>query len=228
MSPETKQLILIGDHKQLRPRASYDFSVEKGDGYDLNRSLFERLVLKRYPHDVLAEQHRMRPEISHLVRELTYSELTDAPRTSNRPDLRGFSSNVIFVGHDYPEDGVADVDDLSFLSLSTSKRNTFEAEMTLRCLKYLMQQNYNTENIVILTPYLGQLHLIVKILGGDFEAQLNPKDAIDLAKSRMATEESESVPEKSAKGKEKPKITISTIGECGRLQHKPSILIAYR
>lgn len=36
LGPKTKQLILIGDHKQLRPKVHYDLSVEKGDGYDLN------------------------------------------------------------------------------------------------------------------------------------------------------------------------------------------------
>ncbi len=36
LGPETKQLILIGDHKQLRPKVHYDLSVEKGNGYNLN------------------------------------------------------------------------------------------------------------------------------------------------------------------------------------------------
>ncbi|KAH0128691.1 P-loop containing nucleoside triphosphate hydrolase protein, partial [Aureobasidium melanogenum] len=96
LNPTAKQLIMIGDHKQLRPFVNYDSSVEKGDGYDLNRSMFERLVLKGYPHQVLAQQHRMRPEISDLVRQLTYPDLIDAPKTQHRPDLRGFSDNVIF------------------------------------------------------------------------------------------------------------------------------------
>ena len=55
MGPETKHLVLIGDHQQLRPKInSYALSVEKGEGYDLNRSLFERLVLAGYPHSTLA------------------------------------------------------------------------------------------------------------------------------------------------------------------------------
>ena len=36
MTPQTKQLILIGDHKQLRPKVNnYDLTIEKGDGYNL-------------------------------------------------------------------------------------------------------------------------------------------------------------------------------------------------
>lgn len=42
LGPHTEQLIMIGDHKQLRPKCSYELSVQQGDGFDLNRSLFER------------------------------------------------------------------------------------------------------------------------------------------------------------------------------------------
>ncbi len=95
LGEKTTQLILIGDHKQLRPKAAnYELSVEKGEGYDLNRSLFERLVLKGFPHHVLTHQHRMRPEISSLVRSLTYPELIDAPKTKGRPNLRGFQESI--------------------------------------------------------------------------------------------------------------------------------------
>lgn len=59
LGPDTKQLILIGEHRQLRPKVHHDLSVEKGDGYDLNRSLFERLVLRGHPHHSLHQQHRM-------------------------------------------------------------------------------------------------------------------------------------------------------------------------
>jgi hypothetical protein len=50
LESETKQLILIGDRKQLRPKyANYTLSTEKEDGFDFNRSMFERLVFKGFP-----------------------------------------------------------------------------------------------------------------------------------------------------------------------------------
>ena len=55
MGPSTEQLILIGDHQQLRPKCSYELSVDGGNGYDLNRSLFERLVSKGVPHVTLTK-----------------------------------------------------------------------------------------------------------------------------------------------------------------------------
>jgi superfamily I DNA and/or RNA helicase len=159
LGPETKQLMLIGDHKQLRPKAHHDLSVEKGDGYDLNRSLFERLILRDYPHQILSQQHRMRPELSALVRQLTYPGLIDAPKTQNRPNLRGFTDNLVFLNHEEREMEMADVPNWRDATSASSKKNLFEAQMTLKCVRYLGQQGYRTDEIAVLTPYLGQLRL---------------------------------------------------------------------
>lgn len=174
LNPSAKQLIMIGDHKQLRPFVNYNLSVEKGDGYDLNRSMFERLVLKGYPHQVLAQQHRMRPEISALPRQLTYPDLIDAPETQNRPDLRGFSDNVIFINHDQLEDTGSE--DPETVILNTSKCNTFEAEMALMTVKYLLLQNYDARSVVVLTPYLGQLKKLQEVFSREFDAVLSNSD----------------------------------------------------
>ncbi len=71
-----ERLIMIGDHKQLRPKIDqHRLSVESGLGYDLNRSLFERLAIGGFPVSALGTQHRMRPELSAIVRAMTYPEL---------------------------------------------------------------------------------------------------------------------------------------------------------
>lgn len=41
----------------------YSLRVESGRGFDLNVSLFERLVKSGYPHTTLELQHRMPPEV---------------------------------------------------------------------------------------------------------------------------------------------------------------------
>ncbi|KAG6919535.1 hypothetical protein DXG01_005125 [Tephrocybe rancida] len=180
LAEKTSQLILIGDHKQLRPKVNnYELTVEKGEGYDLNRSLFERLILKDYPHTKLTSQHRMRPEISALIRELTYEELSDAPRTRNRPDLRGAQDNIIFVDHNHPEDN-SQLSDRKDGGATSSKQNSFEVEMVLKIVKYLVQQGYKTEEMVVLTPYLGQLQVLKKAINKDQDAFLNDLDAADL------------------------------------------------
>jgi superfamily I DNA and/or RNA helicase len=154
MVPTTKQLIQIGDHKQLRPKVkSFKLSVESGSGYDLNRSLFERLMLQGRPSCTLLNQHRMRPEISELIRH-NYPALYDAPNTHNRPHLLGFQSDVIFVNHSHLEAKHNVLLDKWDPNMKSSKQNVYEADMVLKCVRYLGQQNYKTDNIVILTPYL--------------------------------------------------------------------------
>lgn len=100
-------MVLTLYFRQLRPKVNnFYLTVEKGEGFDLNRSLFERLVLKGFPHTQLKTQHRMRPEISALVRHLTYPELQDAPKTQGRPNIRGIRGNVVLINHEQPEDEV--------------------------------------------------------------------------------------------------------------------------
>ena|SRR6202035_4742576 len=120
-------MMLVFSFRQLRPKVSnYLLTVEKGDGYDLNRSLFERLVLKGFPHVTLREQHRMRPEISTLVRHLTYPDLVDAPKTKNRPNLRGIRDNVVFIDHDHPEDEFLQIEERRDMSAKSSKQNKYK------------------------------------------------------------------------------------------------------
>ncbi|CAL1701681.1 unnamed protein product [Somion occarium] len=189
LCPSTKQLILIGDHKQLRPKVNnYLLTVEKGEGYDLNRSLFERLVLKGYPHTTLSAQHRMRPEISSLVRQLTYPDLIDAPNTQNRPSLRGVRDNVVFVNHSTPEDDASELEERKDVTVKSSKRNTFEVEMVLKIVRYLAQQGYGTDRIVILTPYLGQLREIQKALQEHNDPILNDLDSYDLVRAGLVSD----------------------------------------
>jgi len=200
---ETDQLILIGDHKQLRPKAHHDLSVEKEDGYDLNRSLFERLILRGYPHQVLSQQHRMRPEISSLVRHLTYPDLTDAPSTKSRPNLRGFQDDLIFLNHEDLEDETPNACDFKDGNSTSSKSNRFEALMTLRCVRYLGQQGYGTNKIVILTPYVAQLRLLFDVLARENDPVLNDLDSYDLVRAGL-------MPAATAKMQKRP-IRISTI-----------------
>ena len=205
LGPGTQQLVLIGDHQQLRPKVHYDFSVAKGSGYDADISLFERLVLKDHPHQTLSEQHRMRPEISTLVRELTYPDLTDAPETLSRPDMRGFQSNLVFVNHDQPEDDSSNVRDSRDFQTGVSKSNLHEAKMTLACVKYLAQQGYNSEKIVVLTPYVAQLRLLYDVLSEENDPVLNDLDFHDLVQAGL-------MPSGLAR-LQKGKLRISSIGK---------------
>ncbi|KAF5983131.1 hypothetical protein FBULB1_3920 [Fusarium bulbicola] len=189
MSASVKQLILIGDHKQLRPKVgNYLLTKEKGEGYDLNVSLFERLVIQGHHFTALEEQHRSHPDISQYPRMLAYPELKDMPSTSDRQTIRGLKSRVTFVHHERPEDTMDDVAERRDPTAKASKRNLHEAMMVLRMVRYLSQNGYKTENMVVLTPYLGQLFLLKETLRKEMDPWLNDVDNHDLVRAGLVTQ----------------------------------------
>jgi superfamily I DNA and/or RNA helicase len=177
--------------RQLRPKVNnYQLTVEKGDGFDLNRSLFERLVLKGYPHVTLSKQHRMRPEISTFVRHLTYPDLVDGEKTQGRPNIAGVRDNVVFIHHSSPEDDHSEFDQSGIkseeLGSKSSKRNQHEVVMVLKILRYLVQQGYGTDDIVILTGYLGQLRALQEALRqANNDTILSDLDSADLVRAGL-------------------------------------------
>lgn len=208
LAPSVKQLILIGDHKQLRPKINnYSLSVEKGDGFDLNRSLFERLILQGAPHTTLQKQHRMVPEISMIPRALTYPDLLDGPKTNGRPRIRGLQDHVVFINHGKLEDTDKALRERRDPGVKESKKNTFEAQMILECIKYFGQQGYSADKLVILTPYLGQLRVLQDLLReNQHDPALSEMDKLELLRAGLLTQAAAKVDQKT--------LRVSTIGEC--------------
>lgn len=211
LTSSVKQLVLIGDHKQLRPKINnYNLTVEKGEGYDLNRSMFERLILQGHPHTTLQKQHRMHPDISVLVRELTYPDLEDDPKTNLRDPIRGVGDRVVFVNHSHPEEQNEKLVDRRDPGVKASKENMFEAQMVLKIVKYLAQQGYKTNNLVVLTPYLGQLRLLRDMLMDEIDPLLSDLDAHELIQAGLLN--------RAAANVGKAQLRISTIGKSYELK----------
>jgi len=163
LSPLTEQLIMIGDHKQLPPKIEqYRLQKDSGSQYNLNISLFERLALsEKLSMATLHVQHRMRPNISCLIRETMYPELIDHKSTLQRPDVSGVSKNIVWINHVEPEAADQDATALG----SNSKLNFHEAKMVVGITVHLLRQKgYTSNKLTILTPYLGQLQLIKREL----------------------------------------------------------------
>lgn len=208
LNPSVKHLILIGDHKQLRPKVnSYNLSIETGQGYNLDVSLFERLINQGHHYTTLEEQHRCHPDISHLTRMLSYPELKDAPVTANREVVRGLPTRVIFAHHEQPEEELTEIGERRDPSAKGTKKNRFEAQMVLKMVKYLRQQGYETENMVVLTPYLGQLSLLRTTLRAENDPVLNELDSRDLLRAGFSLES------RAARAEKSPPLRLSTIGE---------------
>ena len=148
LASSAESLILIGDHQQLRPKPSeYSLSVESGRGYDLDVSLFERLVRSKIPKETLHCQRRMYPNIAQLLRDTLYPQLEDGANVYDHPPVRGLGQQrVVFFDHSHRE-----AED------EGSKKNLFEADLICSLAQYFVRQNYRPEDIAILTPYVGQV-----------------------------------------------------------------------
>ncbi|KAH3813306.1 NFX1-type zinc finger-containing protein 1-like [Dreissena polymorpha] len=144
LSDGCKHLILIGDHKQLRPNPSvYKLAIR----YNLNISLFERMVNNGVPRDCLELQHRMRPDIADIMRHI-YPGLQDHNHVRFYGDVKGLAKNVMFINHNEPE-----ISNGEFKSYA----NPFEADYVAKLAKHLLLQDYNGSQITVLTTYTGQL-----------------------------------------------------------------------
>ena len=153
LTQNTKRLILIGDHKQLKPKP-YNYEIETK--YNFNVSIFERLINNNIPFSSLKYQRRMKPKFADFVR-IIYgeTEYQDHNDTLNRPNVNGIINDMYFITHNKPEGENSGL---------KSKFNDYEAKYLAKLCKYLLQQEYSTKQITILTFYLGQVLIIKKYL----------------------------------------------------------------
>ncbi|XP_052747658.1 NFX1-type zinc finger-containing protein 1-like, partial [Galleria mellonella] len=150
LSGGCQHLILIGDHQQLRPSASY---IKLAKHYGLEVSLFERMIKNQIPNRRLDVQHRMRPEIASLIVPHIYPDLKNHSSVMEFLPVRGMTNSLFFFTHDYKEEEIDD---------SNSRTNHKEADLALGLANYLMQQDYNPEDITILAAYSGQMFYMRK------------------------------------------------------------------
>ncbi|KAK2142651.1 hypothetical protein LSH36_929g00077, partial [Paralvinella palmiformis] len=147
-----QHLILIGDHKQLRPSPT-DYQI--AEKFKLKISLFERLANNRLPYAILGLQHRMPANISKLLQFVYKQNLRDHPSLHHWSPIRGLTTNLFFVEHNQQETENKDL---------KSKVNKHEANYLIALSRYLVLQGYIQKQITILTPYTGQLARIRKLL----------------------------------------------------------------
>lgn len=144
LTNHTKQLILIGDHLQLRPLTN---SYELTKKYHYNISLFERLIRNGLDFLTLDVQMRMSTEICNLVRGTVYSQLKDAAYVGHYPEVKGTEKSLFCYNHKFPE---------SEHGGETSKENKIEAEFIVKLCLYLVSSGNNASDITIITLYAAQ------------------------------------------------------------------------
>ena len=148
LGSHVKHLILIGDHKQLRPQVECFNLVKK---YHFDISMMERLINNRLPFATLANQNRMRPDISKYLIDI-YPELKDSTRVFENPEVIGLQKNFFFWNHNHEE------------KKGRSPVNPTEAEAAIELVKYLCDFNgYTLNQITILSGYKGQTAVLRKM-----------------------------------------------------------------
>ncbi|XP_063826233.1 NFX1-type zinc finger-containing protein 1-like [Ostrinia nubilalis] len=153
LTDHCEHLILIGDHKQLRPSASH---FELAKDFNLDISLFERMIRNRVHARALSVQRRMRPEFVGLLVPTIYESLESHPSVVQYPDVRGMGKNLFFLTHDVLEDSDGTED-------SWSHKNTLEANWSLALADYLRRMKYKSAEITILSTYNGQVTLLKEL-----------------------------------------------------------------
>ncbi|KAK3694195.1 P-loop containing nucleoside triphosphate hydrolase protein [Podospora appendiculata] len=153
--PSIQQLILVGDHQQLAPHC--DIRWLGAPPYNLNVSLFQRMVNLKTPFVMLNQQRRMKQELRKILSPF-YPDLTDHPvvlSQANRPDIPGMGGrNCWFFDHTWPEETNSD----------QSKFNQEEAQMITGFVAYLVANGTPVEKITVLAFYHGQRKLLLNRL----------------------------------------------------------------
>ncbi|XP_062925848.1 NFX1-type zinc finger-containing protein 1-like [Mobula hypostoma] len=152
LTSDCQHLILIGDHQQLRPSATV---YELARRFNLEVSLFERLIMMNVPFVRLDYQHRMRPEIAKLITPHIYEKLENTESVKLYENIKGISTNLYFIDHEKPEDHFKE---------GKSYQNPHEAHFVMALCKYFLQQEYKPSQITILTTYSGQLLCLKNIM----------------------------------------------------------------
>ncbi|KAJ8336970.1 hypothetical protein SKAU_G00381900 [Synaphobranchus kaupii] len=147
-----QHLILIGDHQQLRPSATV---YELARNFNLEVSLFERLIRMDVPYVRLDYQHRMRPEIAKLLTPHIYDKLENHFSVHLYENIKGVTTNLFFVDHEHLEEHIQE---------GRSHQNMHEATFVKALCKHLICQGYEPSQITVLTTYNGQLFCLKNIM----------------------------------------------------------------
>jgi helicase required for RNAi-mediated heterochromatin assembly 1 len=156
--PTLEHLILVGDHKQLRPQCAVR-DLERYP-FNMNVSLFERMVNmdNKVEFSMLKKQRRMIPEIRRLLKPIYNNSIIDHELMKDdtvRPGVPGMGGiNSFFFTHYWPE--TADE--------HLSSTNQMEADMIVGFFVHLVHNGMTEKQITVLTFYNGQRKLLLRKL----------------------------------------------------------------
>ncbi|XP_041945272.1 helicase with zinc finger domain 2 isoform X1 [Alosa sapidissima] len=157
---QPEQIVLIGDHKQLKPVVTSDVVERLG----MSKSLFERYMKKAMMLDI---QYRMHEDICEFPSQQFYGGNL---KTGERPNAK---PSVLLTASQHPTPilfGHVEGKEVSLMVATekgneNSKANLEEAEQTVQLATLLINQSgIDEEHIAILTPYNAQVAKIKETL----------------------------------------------------------------
>ena len=156
LPPSCKQLILIGDHFQLRPAIQ---SYQLGRERNFDRSMIERLFASEeadYPKATLNKQNRMRDEFLGLLRPFYPKLQTNHQRIRDNQMLTMAGKSMFFVTM------------RSFSEVEATERrsptNPEEAKMITAFCQHILREGYKATETSVLSMYTGQVSLLRSLL----------------------------------------------------------------
>ena len=144
-----KHLILIGDHKQLRPSVE-SYTLVKQYHFDI--SMMERMINNNIDYKSLQMQNRMREEFADLLLDIYPNLKSNTSRVKNNISPSCVAKSMYFWTHSNPE--IAE----------RSYKNEAEAQRAIKLALFFIQQEYKPSQITILGAYQGQVSLLRKMM----------------------------------------------------------------
>ncbi|KAE9418958.1 hypothetical protein Angca_008130, partial [Angiostrongylus cantonensis] len=154
--PSIDHAVLIGDHHLKANPVVHHLGCE----YNLNVSLFERLVRNGFPYSMLSVQYRMNVDITrNIIRPYFYSNIVDGKSVQNYPDVPGMDKRCFFWMHEGRE---------TYITKIFSLENQTEVDMTLGLVSYLKKQGIDLKEMTIIAMYSAQVTKIQKAVSKQF------------------------------------------------------------
>ena len=150
------RVVLVGDHKQLSPTVLSKEAIE----YEMNVSLFERLINIGIPFVQLNVQYRMHPAISQFPSKKFYDGMIrDGVNAGDRifPAKFDFKAGPLFP--------------VTFIDLSNGKESGENSKQNIEERKYVrklvtkFRKTMKPEDIGVITPYDAQKRLLMQMKG---------------------------------------------------------------
>ncbi|XP_053395656.1 helicase with zinc finger domain 2-like [Mercenaria mercenaria] len=161
IATKAKQIVLIGDHKQLRPIVKCKAAAELG----LDKSLFERYATTKEsiaPFIMLDEQYRMHPSLCEFPSQHFYKGKLRTMRGRWQYERRNIWPTDQTGQEEYPHILLHVEGDEAVLTVNTdegneqSRSNIKEINQVVKVYRYLIEENISPRAINIISQYNAQ------------------------------------------------------------------------